>query len=229
MPVITVARQLGSHGDRIAAKAAESLGLDFVDRRLVDEIAAISDASPEEVEKYDEKGEGRVRYFLKRLLVPEVTPGGFPLSSAAYFPEFGVEFPYVIERDTAQSAAYLDRGTYQLLITTLVQEFGDSGKAVIVGRASQVILANYPKAFHIKVIAPFDFRCERVMEGQDVDGDTAKQLIQQHDRWRQLYLKNHFDADWDDLLLYHLTINTGKMGVDEAAAMVVHHIKARGE
>lgn len=227
MPVITVARQLGSHGNRIAAKAAETLGFDFVDRRLVDEIAGITDASPEEVEKYDEKGEGRVRYFLKRLLVPEMTPGWFSLSSAAYFPEFGVEFPYVIERDTAEAAAYLDRGTYQLLITTLVQEFGDAGNAVIVGRASQVILKNYASAFHIKVIAPFEARCERVMQAQDVDGETAKHLVQQHDRWRQLYLKNHFDADWDNLLLYHLTINTGKMSIDEAADLVVHHLRSK--
>ncbi|HIG17968.1 MAG TPA: hypothetical protein EYQ31_12180, partial [Candidatus Handelsmanbacteria bacterium] len=93
MAVVTVARQLGSGGDRIAERVSEALGYEFIDRRLVEEIANITDTSPGEVEKYDEKGEGRVRHFLKRLLVPEMSPGGFPLSSAAYFPEFGLEFP----------------------------------------------------------------------------------------------------------------------------------------
>ncbi|MCY3761817.1 MAG: cytidylate kinase family protein, partial [Gemmatimonadetes bacterium] len=61
--VVTVSRQLGSEGDRIAENVAKALGYEYVDRRLVEEIASITDTSVEEVEKYDEKGEGRVRYF----------------------------------------------------------------------------------------------------------------------------------------------------------------------
>lgn len=224
MAVITVSRQIGSGGDRIAERVAEILGYEYVDYRLVEEMASIADISSEEVEKFDEKGEGRIKHFLKRLLVPEVGPGGFPLSSAAYFPEFGLEFPYVMDRETHQSATYLDRGTYQLLITTLVQEFGQTGKAVIVGRASQVILASHEDAFHTKIIAPFQTRCERIMASRGVDVEQAQELVQQHDRWRQLYLRNYHKADWDDPLLYHLTINTGKMEEDEAVDMMVHFV-----
>ena len=228
MAVVTVARQLGSGGDHVAEKVAEVLGYEHVDRRLVEEIANITDTSPEEVEKYDEKGEGRVRYFLKRLLVPEVTPGGFPLSSAAYFPEFGLEFPYVMERAGAEQPTYLDRGTYQLLITTLVQDYGEAGRAVVVGRASQVILALNPRALHLKIIAPFDLRCERVREAQDVTAEQARELVEQHDRWRKLYLRNHHDADWDDLLLYHLTINTGKVDPKDAVDLIVRYVNRQG-
>lgn len=224
MAVVTVARQLGSGGDRIAERVAEVLGYEFVDRRLVEEIANITDTSPEEVEKYDEKGEGRVRHFLKRLLVPEMSPGGFPLSSAAYFPEFGLEFPYVMERAGGEQAAYLDRGTYQLLITTLIQDYGDTGKTVIVGRASQVILGNRPNALHVKVIAPFDLRCQRVKEARDVTDEQARELVEQHDNWRKLYLRNYHGADWDDLLLYHYTINTGKVASEDAVDLIVRYV-----
>ena len=225
MAVVTVTRQLGSGGDHVAECVAQALGYEHVDRRLVEEIASITDTSPDEVEKYDEKGEGRVRHFLKRLLVPEMSPGGFPLSSAAYFPEFGLEFPYVIERSGAEApTTYLDRGSYQLLITTLVQDYGDTGNAVVVGRASQVILSQNPDAFHVKIIAPFDLRCERVKAAQDVNDEQAKELVEQHDRWRQLYLRNYHDADWDDLLLYDLTINTRSVETDQAVDLIVRHI-----
>jgi len=227
MAVITVSRQLGSGGDRLAEKVADALGYELVDRRLVEEIASITDTSPDEVEKYDEKGEGRVRHFLKRLLVPEMSPGGFPLSSAAYFPEFGLEFPYVMERSGEDAATYLDRGTYQLLITTLVKEYGDTGKAVIVGRASQVILAGNPGAIHLKVVAPFEIRCERLVASGEVTAEQARELVEQHDRWRKLYLQNHHDADWEDLFLYHLTTNTGKLEVEDAVDLVVRHVMAR--
>lgn len=227
MAVITVARQLGSEGDRIGEKLAQALDYQFVDRKLVEEIAQITDTSVEDVEKLDEKGEGRVRHFLKRLLVPEMGPGGFPLSSAAYFPEFGLEFPYVADRDVGQGATYLDRGTYQLLITTLVQDLGAIGKAVIVGRASQVILSDHADAFHVKVVAPFETRCERIQKIRQMDADDARKLVEQHDEWRKLYLRNNHGADWDDPLLYHLTINTGRVSSDEAAAMIIQCVSAK--
>lgn len=227
MAVITVSRQIGSDGDRIAQRAAEVLGYEYVDRRLVEEIASITDTSIEEVERFDEKGEGRIRHFLKRLLVPEVGGTGFPLSSAAYFPEFGLEFPYVIERDPAKTPSYLDRGTYHLLITTLVQDFGETGRVVVVGRASQVILANHTEAFHVKVVAPFGDRCRRLREARNMSQESAQKLAEQHDRWRQLYLRNYYDVDWDDPLLYHLTINTGKMELEDAVDLVVHYVVRR--
>lgn len=224
MAVITVARQLGSNGDRIAERVADILGYEFVDRRLIEEIASITDTSPEEVEKFDEKGEGRVKHFLKRLLVPEISPGGFPLSSAAYFPEFGLEFPYVMDRSAEDGVTYLDRGTYQLLITTLVQDMGETGNAVLVGRASQAILAHHKDAFHVKIVAPFEIRCERIMQIRAVDRENAEELVEQHDRWRKLYLRNFHGVDWDDPLLYHLTINTGRMDEDAAVDLINRYI-----
>jgi len=227
MTVLTVSRQLGSFGDRIAERVAQVLEYELVDRRLVEEIANITDTTPDEVEKYDEKGEGPVRHFLKRLLVPEMSPGGFPLSSAAYFPEFGLEFPYVMERSGGEGATYLDRGTYQLLITTLVQDYGQTGKAVVVGRASQVILGQNPDAFHVKIIAPFEDRCQRVKQTQEMTEEQARELVERHDKWRTLYLRNYHDADWDDLLLYHLTINTGRMEVDDAVDLIVRYVASK--
>ena len=228
MAIITVARQIGSGGDRIAERVAEILDYELVDHRLVEELASITDTSTDEVETFDEKGEGRVRHFLKRLLVPEVSPGGFPLSSAAYFPEFGLEFPYVMDRETNQGATYLDRGSYQLLITTLVQEFGEGGNAVIVGRASQVILAGREGAIHLKIVAPLKARCERLMQSREVEFESARELAEEHDRWRQLYLRNYHSADWDDPLLYHLTINTGRLSEDDAVDLVVRYVAEKG-
>ena len=227
MAVITVARQLGSGGDLIAARVAEVLGYELVDRRLVEDIASITDSTLDEVEKFDEKGEGRIRYFLKRLLVPEVSPGGFPLSSAAYFPEFGLEFPYVMDREFSDPPSFLDRGTYQLLITTVLREYGQGGNAVIVGRASQTILGDQSDAVHLKIVAPLEVRCERIMEAEEVDLENARELAQKHDHWRQLYLRNYHRADWDDPLLYHLTINTGKLDVEAAVDLVVNGVAQR--
>lgn len=227
MAVITIARQLGSGGDWIAKKVAEALGYLYMDRYLVEKIANLADTSPEEVEAYDEKGEGRIQYFLKCLLVPEVGAGGSPLPSVSYFPEFGLEIPYMTEGDGGPRAPYLDRGTYQLLITTLILEIGEMGKAVLVGRASQAILAQHPEAVHVKVVAPFEKRCERFQQTRDMDGESARKLVAQHDRWRERYLRQYHHVDWADPLLYHLTINTGRMDREEAVDLVVDYVRCK--
>lgn len=223
MAIITVARQLGSGGDEISQQLADSLGCELFDRKLVEEIASISDATIEEVEQFDEKGEGRVKFFLRRLLVPEIGQGGFPLASAAYFPEFGLEFPYINESDSISESTYLDRGAYLLLITTLIQDFGDLDTAVIVGRASQVILAEHPRVVHVKIVAPFKKRCETIMETRKMNFDSAKALVEQHDKWRNLYLHNYHNANWDNPLLYHFTISTSKVAIEDAVDLIFQY------
>ncbi len=99
---------------------------------------------------------------------------------------------------------------------------------MVVGRASQVILAQNPRALHVKIIAPFDLRCERIRQGREVTAEQAEELVQQHDRWRKQYLRNHHDADWDDLLLYHLTINTGKVDAEDAVDLIVRYANRQG-
>ncbi len=74
MAVITVARQIGSLGDLIAEKLAEALEYDYVDNRLVEEIASITDTTPEEVEAFDEKGDKfnlKVGGLLSRVIQHE--------------------------------------------------------------------------------------------------------------------------------------------------------------
>jgi cytidylate kinase len=228
MSVITVSRQLGSDGDRLAVRVAEAMGYKLVDRRLVEDIARITGATSEEVERFDEKGEGRIQCFLRRLLVPEFSSGAVPIRTTGYLPEFGLEFPYLIDDRIHSTAPYLDRGTYQLLITTLVQDAGTAGNVVVVGRASQVILRAQVDVVHIKVIAATALRCERVVESRHVSSAAAAHLVEQHDRWRKLYLRNGHGVDWDDPLLYDLVINTGRMTEEDAVNLLTGLLQRRG-
>ncbi len=229
MGVITIARELGSGGDEIGARVAEALGYEYVDRRLITDIAHLTGSIPEEVERLDEKGEGRVRFFLKRLLVPQLSPTvlGNPAPAAACFPEFGVEFASLADPARAPAGPCLDRGTYQLLVTTLIQDAGSTGRSVIVGRASQIILRGLPGAIHAKVTAPFGVRVERIMAERGVAREAAAQLVAQHDRWRKQYLANYHGVDWDDPLLYDLVLNTARIATDEAVAVLVELSRQR--
>ena len=53
--VISIGREYGSGGHELGEKLAEKLGLEFVDRSLLDKIAADTNSSYETLAKYDEK------------------------------------------------------------------------------------------------------------------------------------------------------------------------------
>lgn len=53
--IISVGREFGSGGHEIAMKLAERLGLNFYDRKMLDELAEKKNISIEYLEKYDEK------------------------------------------------------------------------------------------------------------------------------------------------------------------------------
>ena len=64
---------------------------------------------------------------------------------------------------------------------------------------------------------------EQVIEHRDIDREQAHKLVEQHDQWRQSYLHNFHDADWDDPLLYDLTINTGNLTPEAAVELLCNH------
>ncbi len=93
---------------------------------------------------------------------------------------------------------------------------------VILGRGGQVLFKDFPPALHVKIIAPLKCRLEAVSKSYGLDEVVAARLIEEQDRDRQDYLRQIFDYNWLDLNLYHLVVNTGLFGVEEAVALVVN-------
>jgi cytidylate kinase len=93
---------------------------------------------------------------------------------------------------------------------------------VILGRGGQVLFKDFPPALHVKIIAPLKCRLETVCKSYGLDEAVAARLIEEQDRDRQDYLRQIFDYNWLDLNLYHLVVNTGLFGVDEAVALVIN-------
>jgi len=217
MCVITVSREVGSGGDVIASRVAEVLGYDCVDKKLITEVAHLADVPEFEVERYDEKGVSRLRRFLRELVIPSsprtlaLWGGGFPddLSASVLVPE----------QDLAQ-VSYLDPEKCLSLVRFVVRDFAERGHVVLLGRASQAILADRRDAVHVRTIAPIETRCRWVMEQRGVDRESALALIRETDRSRARYIRNNYGVEWDDPALYHALINTEKTGVDLAVHLI---------
>ena len=69
---------------------------------------------------------------------------------------------------------------------------------------------------------------EIVKDRDGLEGEAAVKHMKQMDERRRTYLRRHYDIDLTDARLYHLTVNTGLLGLDGAADLVVKAAKGIG-
>lgn len=204
--VITISRQYAAGGADVARRVAEALGWDLVDRALIDQVAARAGVSPDEVASLEERPPG----FLERLIH----------FTAAEFPDVFVPTTAPLEEF---EEAKLVRVTRRLVI-----ELASQGRVVIVGRAASAILSDRPDVLHVRLVAASDFRIDLAQERLGIDRDLAAKRLDQTDAERERYHREFYDVDWEDPNHYDLVLNTGRLGFEAAAALIVAHVRARG-
>jgi cytidylate kinase len=105
-------------------------------------------------------------------------------------------------------------------ITETMLHLADLGGVILIGRGGNVITAKLSNVFHVRLVAPLEKRVEHAHEFYGMTKKAARKFCLNEDRGRKRYLKKYFNADVDDPLLQHLTINTGLVPYDEAARII---------
>jgi cytidylate kinase len=105
--------------------------------------------------------------------------------------------------------------------TKTILRLAKMGRVVMVGRGAEVITQLLPYVFHVRLVAPLSKRITHAEEFYGLSTNEAAMKVSEEDHARRRYLRRYFDADWDNLLLYHLVINTGKTAFADAADIIV--------
>ncbi len=110
---------------------------------------------------------------------------------------------------------------FKVSLEKVVKEKAKSGNVIIVGRASQIILNDFPNCFHIRVIASLKTRINNIQRTKIVSEPGARAQIQESDRYRRQFIKKMYEVDWNDPSLYDLTINTDKFIPEQIAPWIL--------
>ena len=220
MAVITVSREYGSRGRQIARQVAEVLGYSYFDKNILAEVARAANTTEAQISRYDEKHEKGLRGLLKKLFVP-----GFPrYLDFPYYDnssEFLMEYSPV-ERDAAVEEEPIPTEEEVLeFFRQVIEKLWKRDNVVIVGRGSQMILADKPNTLHLRFMAPVADRIEQVMKDEGVIHPLAQKEVEAVDKQRAHYLKHHYDTDWADAKHYHLVLNTGSVSIEQAAKVII--------
>jgi len=116
---------------------------------------------------------------------------------------------------------------------TVVQETAETilrlamlGHVILIGRAAAVVTARLPHVLHVRLVAPFEVRVERVQADRKLSRKEAEEVVRREDRGRARYWKRYYGADIEDPLLYHLVLNTGRLSCEAAVAVIVQALRA---
>jgi CMP/dCMP kinase len=208
MRAVTISREYGSGGGEIATRLAKRLGWQLIDHAIVERVASELGTSTQEAEVHDEHAEGA----LARALM---------ISMQSLYPAAMVSAP---------PEAFLSDEEYRDALNRVVRAAAVRGHVVIVGRASQVILADLRDALHIRIIAPFEKRVVYVMQREGVERHTAESRIHRKDHERASYLEREYHHHPDDAYLYDLVLNTSLLDLESAVDVICLSLrkKARG-
>jgi cytidylate kinase len=202
--VVTVAREYGSGGGRIAQLLAGRLGWKLLDRCLVEKIAETARIEPQVAEKFDERPDP---WFDRLAEVFWQSPGlrGY----------MGGPIP---ERFDADVAAHLTH--------RIIEEAAEIGDCVVVGRASQCVLQKREDAFHVFVYAPRGERLARLLRrDHGLSKAEAEKKLVAEDATRATYVRVHFGEDWQNRHLYHLMISSC-LGEKEVVSIILSALHA---
>lgn len=197
--VITISRQFGAGGSEVAQRVAAALGWRVVDNELVEQVAARAGMSPDEVAQREE----RAPSFIERLT----------RTLAAQSPEL---FP-----PQGGTVKEMDEASLVRVTETVVGELARQGRVVMVGRAAPAVVGQRENALHVKLVAPRSFRIPAIVERFGLSPEEAAEQLGTVDSQRSRYHKDYYQRDWNDPVNYHMTLNTGLLGLDGAAGVIV--------
>ena len=182
---LTVAREFGSGGGRIANRVAQLLGWKLLDQEIIGRIARAARVDTKVVKHYDEHVDSWLRRFNEEAMRGVALASGRPMGEEDIF--------------DAHTMIDLTRG--------IVEEAYGAGNCVIVGRGAQCILRHKRDAFHVFVYAPLRERIERLKRRLEPGADV-EQRLRAVDAERARYLHQHFACNWCDPHLYNLMLRS---------------------
>ena len=208
MPVITIGREFGAGGETVGRMVAQRLDLEYLDSKIVDEVARRLKVGKELVETYDEKTGSLLDRLLRQLATVDFST---PQDVAAWVPPHG-------------DMAWDPRKSVLAMTQEIIRRQAATGRCVIVGRGAGYVLMNapeVPEVLRVFLRAPFDFRVKAVMVADGIDEDAARKFLKHRDANSAAYVRQVYNHDWQHASHYDLVIDTSRLGHQRAVEVIL--------
>lgn len=102
----------------------------------------------------------------------------------------------------------------------VIMELAEKGPCVIVGRCADFILQDKADCLKIFIHADMAFRAKRIVEVYGERDQAPEERLRDKDKRRAAYHRFYTDMKWGYAQNYHLTLNSGVLGIDKCADII---------
>ena len=189
-PFVTISASFGAGGSQIGPAVATQLGVPFFDRAIPAQVAERLGTSTDDPLLLEQRPSGVWERLLANLASMRSLYGASDVLA-------GTVPPTITELDYRDEIDRIIRGAAA----------GAAG-GVLLGRAGAVVLAEHPRALHVRLDGPPARRVQMICEELGVDEDQASKQLHYNDSAREAYVKQLYDMNAKDPSLYHLVIDS---------------------
>jgi cytidylate kinase len=128
------------------------------------------------------------------------------------------------------SARFVDRRREVTdMVNGVFRSVARHGDAVIVGRGGYAALRDVADVLNVRVQAPLSIRARRIVErGEAGDIDAAQERAKERDKRRATFVKLSYGLPWDAIHDFDLVVDTAKLSVESACALVATAVQGMG-
>lgn len=193
--VIAITRTCGSGGTTIASELAKEYKINMYDRKL---LRLASDDSGINEALFAAADEDKKRSTL------------FKASQKVYKGE-------IIPPESNDFTSNDNLFNYQAKV---LKELVQNESFVVVGRAADFVLRDYPNLIKVFIHAPHDKCVKHEMEYMGFNESQAEKEISRMNAYRSAYYKYHTGREWLDVKNYDLSLDTGIFTYEECAEII---------
>jgi cytidylate kinase len=111
-------------------------------------------------------------------------------------------------------------------VINVIRRFSIEGHKIILGRGANIICSDLELAFHVRIIAPLEWRIKKVMSDKKFNRDEALHCIEKTEKDRNKFrnsIKGKMVEDDD----FDLTINQSRFSNDEIIEVIMSGLKMK--
>ncbi|MBE9485546.1 MAG: cytidylate kinase-like family protein [Chloroflexi bacterium] len=191
-PCITISREFGCQAYPVAEALAKRLNA----RTAGDPWAVIGKEILDEVAKLS-------GYTVEQIEKSQDTPS----SLKAIFSMF-------LDKSLAEETKIFSH------LRDVIIGFAKRGNCILVGRGAVLVSQELANCIHLRLVAPYEFRVQKIMSSRGLNQADAEKFISLHQQQRDDFVKRFADCALDDPLFYHLLINSSRLDVAGIAELV---------
>ena len=109
-----------------------------------------------------------------------------------------------------------------LVQKNIIRDLAAKSSCIVVGRCGGSILADMPNRLGVYVYAPYSQRLQNCTQKLGMDETTARRMIREVDRARELYHRRYCPEVKDVFTDHDLMLDSSRFGVEGSASLLAH-------